>query len=141
MEVELAEDWPTERVRCAAVAAAPPPGWTIMRVEVLPTGAKKAQASQRRLRGPDSRRTGERRLAERMAASAGATRPGRSSAGGRTPVDLRPLVAELSLDERHVADATARRREGSARPRDVLAALGLDDLGAGRFPLAAPQWR
>ena len=54
------------------------------------------------------------------------TREGRTS-----PIDLRPLVEELGLGH----DCTLRMRlsvapDANARPREVLAALGLDDVEA-----------
>ena len=49
-------------------------------------------------------------------------------AHGRALIDLRPLVMELAMCEGVLGMRLRMAAQGSAGPRDVLAALGLADL-------------
>ncbi len=106
-----------------------PPGLCIHSVEPLECGQKT------RLRGmtfevavpPDRRVVLTQRIEQLLAQTAvPITRAGRSE-----PLELRPLIDELALGDN--GDLTMRLRvdpQGSARPREVLEALGLADLEA-----------
>jgi len=126
LEVELSENWSAERL-AAAIAAQAPQGLEIMHVELMPPESKKAQAVgvTFEVEVPEPRRSA---AAERIATFLAETTHKIEREGRATPLDLRPLVAELSLDGRTLTMKLRVDREGSARPREVLAAVGLEDL-------------
>jgi radical SAM-linked protein len=126
MELELSApaDAADLRQRLAALA---PPGLEIRSVAALPEGSRKVrlQAAVYEAAIPLRCRAA---LVERIADFWAGRRSARVGDARRGPTDLRPLVAELRLDE-----GTLRMRlplgEGpAASPRDVLTALGLGDL-------------
>ncbi len=126
LEVELSEEWPAERL-AGAVAAQAPPGLEVKRVDTLLEGSRKVQAVgvSFEMEVPESRRA---TAIERIAAFLAETSHEIVREGRSTPLDLRPLVKEMSLDEGVFRMRLKVDREGSARPREVLAAVGLDDL-------------
>lgn len=126
LEVELSEAWSAERLS-QAVAAHAPPGLEIRRVEMMPEGSKKAQAMRVvfALEVPEPRREA---AAVRIAAFLAETTHAIEREGRSAPLDIRGLVEELSLDGGTFTMRLRVDREGSARPREVLAAVGLDDL-------------
>jgi radical SAM-linked protein len=137
LEVELSKDWPAERL-AAAVAAQAPPGLEIKQVELVPPGIKKAQAVgvTFEVEVPEARRAaaGERIAAFLAEATHAIEREGRA-----TPLDLRPLVLGMSLEGSTFKIRLRVDREGSARPREVLAAVGLDDLESEGYSLTRTQ--
>jgi radical SAM-linked protein len=126
LEVELSEDWSAERLS-AAIAAQAPPGLEIGSVELMPPGSKKAQAVgvTFEVDVPEARRAA---AAERIAAFLAETTHAIEREGRSAPLDLRPLVSAMSLEGGAFKMRLRVDREGSARPREVLAAVGLDDL-------------
>ena len=128
LEIELAEDQePAELMEI--VRAHSPAGLVIHGVEPLETGHKT------QLRGmtfavevPTERQSHVAHTIERLLAQESfiVTREGRDE-----PLELRPLIEALELDDR--GTLTMRLRvgaDGSVRPREVLAALGLADVEA-----------
>jgi radical SAM-linked protein len=126
MEVELAESCTAEELLRRLPPHAPP-GLVFRAIEVLPDGGKKAQVESASYEVPIPApcRAGLRERIERLLAAASwpieRTR-------GRAPIDLRPLLLELALDEGVLAMRLHVDRHGSVGPREVLAALGLDGL-------------
>lgn len=126
MEVELAESTTAEEL-LRRLAPHARPGLEFRAAEVLPEGSGKA-----RLRSacyevpiPSPPPAGLRGRIDRLlsASSWPIARPKR-----RTAIDLRPLVLELALADGVLAMRLGAADRGSAGPRDVLAALGLDGL-------------
>ncbi|HKD36186.1 MAG TPA: TIGR03936 family radical SAM-associated protein [Pirellulales bacterium] len=126
LEVELSEDWPAEQL-ATAIAAHAPEGLAVKRVDAAPDGSKKAQAVGLtfQVEVPEHRRAN---AAERIAAFLASETHAINREGRSAPLDLRPLVVGLSLDDNALTMRLRVDREGSARPREVLAAVGLDDL-------------
>jgi radical SAM-linked protein len=137
LEVELSEAWSAERLS-QAIAEQAPPGLQIRRVEVVPEGQKKAQVARVVFATdvPEARRpAAAARIAGFLAESTHSIeREGRSA-----PLDLRPLVEDMSLVEGSLTMQLRVDREGSARPREVLAAVGLDDLELEGYHLTRTQ--
>jgi radical SAM-linked protein len=137
LEVELSEAWSAERLS-QAIAEQAPPGLQIRRVEVVPEGQKKAQVARVvfAMDVPEARRpAAAARIAGFLAESTHPIeREGRSA-----PLDLRPLVEDMSLVEGALTMQLRVDREGSARPREVLAAVGLDDLELEGYHLTRTQ--
>jgi radical SAM-linked protein len=129
LEIELADEQEPARL-AAAIRSQAPPGLVVHGVETLPRGGRKTQ-----LRGmtftvevPPERRSDVEERADWLLAesSYAVNREGRAE-----PLELRPLIDELSLDESGVLSIRLRvAGDGSARPREVLDALGLADLEA-----------
>jgi radical SAM-linked protein len=126
LEVELSENWPAERL-AAAIAAQAPEGLAVKKVEAALEGSKKAQAIGLTFQVdvPEHRRTA---AAERIAAFLASEKYEIEREGRSAPLDLRPLVTAMSLDGGALSMRLRVDREGSARPREVLAAIGLEDL-------------
>jgi radical SAM-linked protein len=137
LEVELSEDWPAERLS-AAIAAQAPPGLEIRGVEWMSAGSKKAQAAgvAFAVEVPEPRRAA---AAERIAAFLADTTHEIAREGRSTPLDLRRLVTTMGLEGGTFKMRLRVDREGSARPREVLAAVGLDDLELEGYSLTRTQ--
>jgi radical SAM-linked protein len=127
LEVDLAADYSADSLR-TIIAPELPPGMMLGEIEVLPAPDRKAQAKSVTFEVaiPVGRRESLARRIEEVLQSESLQieREGR-----KTPLDLRPLIGELSL----TADGELQMRlivdrEGSARPREVLEALGVADL-------------
>ncbi len=127
MEVELAAPIAAEELRRRASAQAPS-GLTIRSVEVLPEGSRKARVDaasyEASIPDPADRAGLDERIARLLAASTWLI----ERAPGRAPIDLRPLLVELSLSGETLRMRLRVDERGSAGPRDVLAALGLADV-------------
>ncbi len=134
IEIDLTEDWSAEKL-VAALAERAPPGLIVKGAEVMREGSKKAQATQVTFAidvPPDRCRVAAERIVAFLAsASHPIQREGRA-----TELDLRPLVDELSLSGDRLQMRLRVDREGSARPRELLAALGLEDLELHGYELA-----
>lgn len=134
LEVELVE--PVEPQSLASrLAAHAPPGLRVVAVEPLPPAARttRVRAMTFEIPLPSQRREGTvRRIADWLAATSYVV----TRDEGRKAIDLRPLVEDLHLDGDRLVMRLAPGSEGSARPREVLAALGLDDLESQGFVLA-----
>ena len=126
MELELAESSTAEEVLDRLTPHAPP-GLTLKSVEVLPPGTPKARVRSVSYQVPIPPRCRDG-LAEKIdrlmaASSCPIERPNRS-----TPIDLRRLLEHLTLHEGVLSMRLRIGSRGSAGPRDVLRALGLNDL-------------
>jgi radical SAM-linked protein len=105
-----------------------PPGLAIHGVEPLAGGKTRLRGMTFQVDVPVERRGS---VAERMEwlgrqTSYLVTREGRAA-----PIELRPLIEELALDDNGTLAMRLRvERDGSARPREVLEALGLADVEA-----------
>ena len=126
LEVELSEAWSAEQLQ-SVIAPQAPPGLSIKEIAVMPDGMGKAQAAHVEFAAAvpvELRAATATRIAQFLAASEHPiAREGRA-----TPLDLRPLVEQITLDGETLCFRLRVDREGSARPREVLAAMGLEDL-------------
>ena len=126
MELELAESCTAEKV-LQALRRHAPPGLTINSVQVLPPTSKKARVRSvsYRVPVPPQCRGGLAEKVDRLMAvsSFPIHRPNRTA-----PLDLRPLLEELTLHEGVLSMRLRTGNRGSARPREVLGALGLADV-------------
>jgi radical SAM-linked protein len=126
MELELAQPLGADEV-LQRMAPHAPPGLALRAAEILPPGSKKAQVRSvsYQVPIPPEHRAGlPERIAQLLAGRCcPITRPGRHA-----PLDLRPLLEDLSLREGVLQMRLCCGREGSAHPREVLAALGLPEL-------------
>ena len=109
-----------------------PPGLRIETLEVLPPGSPgirlrvaRAVSASYQIAVPVSRLPGlDERIQRLLAASTSLVRrPNRSA-----PIDLRAALLALTLGEGGLEMRLTTDPGGSAGPRDVLAALGLEDL-------------
>ncbi|MBX9788637.1 MAG: TIGR03936 family radical SAM-associated protein [Pirellulales bacterium] len=126
VEVELAASRPADAID-AALRPTCPAGLDLLRVEVLPPGAKKARVLSMSFEFPvPAERTADlsRRIDTLLAAESHLARRDDDS----PPVDLRPALAELALGDGRLRMRLLANPQGGARPRAVLEALGLDDL-------------
>jgi radical SAM-linked protein len=125
LEIELPEEY--EPVRLAELFRAhAPPGLAIHRVEPPSGGKARLRGMTFQVDVPVERRAfvAERMEWLRQQNSYRVTREGRAA-----PIELRPLIDELALDDGGTLWMRLRvEQDGSARPREVLAALGLADV-------------
>jgi radical SAM-linked protein len=143
LEVDLAEEHTAQSLQ-AAIDAQLPPGMHVGGIDVLAAPDRKAQVKYvtfeigiPRLR--------QAALAERIVWLLGQESLPVEREGRKTPLDLRPLIADLSLqngssshsgsssqngEEPAVTLSMRLRvdREGSARPREVLQSLNIENL-------------
>lgn len=124
MEVELSQPWGAEQV-LSALTAQRVPGLEFVSVVELPPGAKKPQAA---------RVTCELPLPVELCAGL-AERAQQTLAADTLPVlrqdrtlDVRPYIEALELEGPLLRMRLKVTPQGTVRPREVLAALGLDDL-------------
>jgi radical SAM-linked protein len=126
VEFDLAEEVDIARLT-EQLALHAPPGLSFSSVDLVPPGQKKAavECIEFGLPLPEQRRDAARAKAEEFMATAAwpITRAGR-----RAPLDIRGSVLELTVDEAGLRMRLAVSHEGMPRPREVLQALGLDDL-------------
>jgi radical SAM-linked protein len=126
MEVELSREVPPEDV-LALLGTRAPPGLAFNEVRVLAPGEGKAQmtAAEYRIPVPPDRAAEARQAIDRLLASPACpvAREGRDK-----PVDLKADLVALALEDGELSMRLAATRQAGARPRDVLAALGLADL-------------
>lgn len=126
MELELAENCDDadllDRLEATTV-----PGLEFLRVETLPEGSKKCQircSSYEMEIPPQHRRQAETRVGELIAAE---SCPVTRLRGGKT-VDPCRSLEHLEIDSDTLRMRLAVLPQGGASPRDVLTALGLQDL-------------
>jgi len=104
-----------------------PPGLAIHSIEVLPDESKKAQAAgvAFAVTVPTEQHEQVQQKIENLLGQTSfpIQRPGRSQS-----LDLRPLVNALNLDGDTLRMSLRVDGDGSARPREVLAAIGLVDV-------------
>lgn len=126
MELELAESCTADKVLDKLTRHAPP-GLTINSVDVLPPGCKKAQVRSvsYQMPVPPQYHEGLSRGIDKLIAGSSCPihRPNR-----RTPIDLRPLLEELTLRDGVLSMRLLPGSQGSPRPREVLGILGLDEV-------------
>jgi len=126
MELELNDAPPADEL-LARLQSQAPPGLRIESLEVLPPGHPKARAvsASYQVCIPPPRLPGlEQRIQRLLSASTSLVRrPNRSA-----PIDLRASLLALALQEGILEMRLKTDPGGSAGPRDVLAALGLEDL-------------
>jgi radical SAM-linked protein len=126
LELELT-DTPAPEALLSILAPLSPPGLVLSAAEALPEGTKKAQVRRVAYKlpvPPDRRAAAEEAIARLLAESSHVV----TREEGRAPIDLRPLIDELALIDGVLVIGVRATTEGSARPREVLAALGLADL-------------
>ncbi len=128
MEVELAAPTTAEQLLQRLTPHAPP-GLVFRSVEVLPEGSKKASVCSTSYEAtiPKASQEGLRARIEHLLASPSCTV---ARAAGRTAIDIRPLLQELTLQEGVLQMRLRVDSRGSAGPREVLGALGLADIEA-----------
>ena len=126
MELELAESRTAEQVH-AQLSPHLPPGLVLATVDALPSGSKKAhvRSVSYEVPIPPQCREGLSERIDRLLAAASfpIQRPHR-----RTSVDLRALLQGLTFGEGVLRMRLRIENQAGAKPREVLAALGLDDL-------------
>ena len=127
LEVGLVEWIEPERL-LAALTAEAPEGLSFRTAEYLAAESKKAQAASLRFEVPlpaECVELARDRVAGFLAAPSWLIeRPDREA-----PIDLRPLVERLEVVEGVLSMQLKVINEAGARPRDLLAALELSDLG------------
>jgi radical SAM-linked protein len=126
MELELSEVYTAQSLLDLLQRHAPE-GLTFLGVEILPEGAKKARVRQLRYEVPVP---AERQAAvrERIAGLWAETQYLVQREQRQTPVDIRAGLEALSLADDKLQFGLSVAEDGTARPREVLAALGLEDL-------------
>jgi radical SAM-linked protein len=126
MELELSQERTADEV-LAMLGPHLPPGLAINSVEVMPSGARKAQVRFVRFELP---LPAERKAAaaERIAGLLAQVEHIVQREEGRGPIDVRSFGDELALADDRLHMRLRVTAEGAARPREVLQALGLDDL-------------
>jgi radical SAM-linked protein len=131
MELELNDAPPADEL-LARLQSQAPPGLRIESLEVLPPGSSgtrlrvaRAVSASYQVCIPPPRLPGlEQRIQRLLSASTSLVRrPNRSA-----PIDLRASLLALALQEGILEMRLKTDPGGSAGPRDVLAALGLEDL-------------
>jgi radical SAM-linked protein len=130
MELELAEPATAEALHAQLTRHAVP-GLGFAAVEILPPGTRKAQlrSTTYQLPVPDDRRAAADRAVRLLGESSGSATETLNSQADF----VRQSLDEIRLEEGFVRFRLRAGRQRSAGPRDVLAALGLDDaerLGA-----------
>lgn len=126
MEIELAERYEADELRRRLTPHAPP-GLVFRAIDVLPDGSTKAQVRSASYEVPIPA-TCEAVLGERIGRLLAAESWPIERARGRAPIDLRPLLLELAIDECVLRMRLRVDSHGSVGPRDVLGALGMADL-------------
>jgi radical SAM-linked protein len=126
VEIELSLAWSAGELQ-AALAPHLPPGLVLRHVEVMPESTPKAQAAgvDFETHVPAQRQAA---AAERITWLLAQTSYPIEREGRVTPLDLRPLIEQLTLSDGVLRMRLRVDRQGSARPREVLAALRLDGL-------------
>jgi radical SAM-linked protein len=134
MELELSEERSAEEI-LAVLMPHLPPGLAINSLEVMPQGSKKAQVRfvQFELPLPSERREAAAQRIEQLWAEETHVVQREE---GRGPVDVRSYVDRLELADDRLRMRLRVTGEGAARPREVLEALGLDDLESQGFYLS-----
>lgn len=126
VEVDLAEPHTADSLRSAIVSELPP-GMEVKQIDVLDAPDRKAQAASITFELPiPPERQAE--VANRIDSFSGSVSHSILREGRDKPVDLRPLVSDLSLTNGNLRMQLPVGREGSARPREVLEALGIAEL-------------
>jgi radical SAM-linked protein len=134
MEFELAEELTAEEIT-QRLAPQLPGGLALHSVELLPPGAKKVRVTSASYAVPipASQESGlEQRIDRLLAQSACSI----DRSHGRSSVDIRPLLESLAYTAGVLSMRLRIDQSGSAGPREVLRALGLDDVESQGVALA-----
>jgi radical SAM-linked protein len=133
LEADLTREW-TAAELAAALAPQAPVGLTVTTVELLPPGTPPSQVQRvvYELPIPDELRSG---LAQRIARWPGEGPRPVDRGEGRKPIDLDDFIEEVELNDGVLRMRIRVTPQGTARPREVLAALGLEDLAQQGFYL------
>jgi radical SAM-linked protein len=126
MELEMAESLSAEDLLLRLKSQAPR-GLAPKSVEILAPGAKKAHARSAAYQAPVQPPL-DCGLSERIERLLAQSTLMITRMHGRSPIDLRPLLEELFFRQGVLNMRLKIKQEGCAGPRDVLAALGLEDL-------------
>ncbi|HZZ28686.1 MAG TPA: TIGR03936 family radical SAM-associated protein [Pirellulales bacterium] len=126
LEIDLAEEYTADTLK-AAIGPELPPGINIGAIDVLAAPDRKAQvkfvtfevAIPPKWQSP---------LVERIAWLTGHASFPIQRKGRTTPLDLRPLIASLLLHHGVLQMRLRVDGEGSARPREILQALQIENL-------------
>jgi radical SAM-linked protein len=127
VEIELTEACQPQRL-AAQVAPHCPPGLELRAVELLPCESRAAQVAKvcYEITAPEDCRAA---LAERIDAIRAGAPLVVDRGGERQPIDVQPLIESIDLSDGGRLSVCLRvTREGGARPRDLLASLGLAHL-------------
>lgn len=135
MEVEF-EDEPTSETVRERIVSASVPGLEILQVDDAPTGKTRVRSLSFELDVPAEMRPVVReRIAELLAQDSYMSQRDDGSA----PVDVRPALEELTLEEDRLRIRLLANTQGGARPRAVLEALGLEELPVQGHPLTRTE--
>jgi radical SAM-linked protein len=126
LEIELPRPYSADELT-QAITPQLPPGLELVGIELLTETARKARVRTITFEVdvPPDRQSAVGERIERLLdeTSHEIKREGRAK-----PLDLRPLIAELRLEEGTLVMRLRVDGDGSASPRELLAALGLDDV-------------
>jgi radical SAM-linked protein len=128
MELQLAQLYAANQVR-EMLAPQLPSGLSINSIECLPEGTKKARVRGFTCQVPVPKQHQQQlpaRIEQLMAAPSWPLKRARRA----EPLDLRPSLEELSLEDNTLRMRLVVGQEGTAGPRDVLEVLGLKGIEA-----------
>ncbi len=126
LEVDLAEVYTSDSLR-AIIAPQLPPGMMLGAIDVLPAPDRKAQVTHVTFEQPIPADR-QSALGERMVWLLAQSEFVIAREGRTAPLDLRPLINDLTIEGDVLRMRLNVGRDGSARPREVLAALQIPDL-------------
>ena len=131
MELELSEELTADQVQ-NMLEPCLPAGMLLNQVEVLPAGQKKGVVREMTLTIglPEAHQAQAR---ERIAALLASEEYIVGREEGKGNVDLRPYIVRLEVVGEQLQIGLRVTPQGTARPREVLAALGLADLEQAGF--------
>lgn len=128
VQLELSQSLPADEV-LAAVQAAAPDGLEFTACEIVPDGAGKPAVDNvtYEIAVPADRHAAlRRRIADVLAADRLPVR--RADSGKEKEIDVRGALEAMSLADDTLRFKIRVSRNGTPRPREVLAALGIEDL-------------
>jgi radical SAM-linked protein len=126
LEVDLAEERSADSLG-KAIATQLPEGMSVKEIEMLPAPDRKAQVTFVMFEMPVPAQRCEK-LGQKIEWLLAQESLPIQREGRKNPLDLRPLIATLQLVDSALRMRLRVDREGSARPREVLKALEIDDL-------------
>jgi len=126
LEVDLAEERSADSLS-QAIAAQLPEGMSVKAIEMLPAPDRKAQVTFVIFQMPTPAHRCEK-LGQKIEWLLAQESLPIQREGRKNPLDLRPLIATLQLVDGVLQMRLRVDREGSARPREVLKALEIEDL-------------
>lgn len=126
LEVDLAEERSADSLS-QAIATQLPEGMSVKSIEMLPAPDRKAQVTFVTFEMPMPPHRCEK-LGQKIEWLLAQESLPIQRDGRKNPLDLRPLIANLYLADGVLQMRLRVDREGSARPREVLKALEIEDL-------------